>query len=132
MSNTGASPLPAFENLPCSGVTLDRLVQPALLVLLAKGPLHGYRLAEALAELPPFRGERPDPSGVYRLLRLLEGRDLVAARWDVSERGPARRLYELTDAGRACLGRWVETLDGYQKAVAELVAIAREVASAPS
>lgn len=130
MSNSGRPPLRAFDECPCSGVTLDRLIQPAILVLLVKEPLHGYRLAQELAELPPFRGEQPDPSGVYRLLRAMESRGLVVATWDVSERGPARRLYELTDAGRACLVRWLETLERYQGAVAELVSLAREAASA--
>ena len=51
---------------PCDGKTLDRLIQPAILVVLADGPLHGYRLVERIGKLPGFSGQKPDASGVYR------------------------------------------------------------------
>jgi len=106
-------------------VTLDRLLQPAILTVLAQRALHGYRLAQRIAELPPFKGQKPDVSGIYRFLRSMEDRGLVVASWDVSRRGPAKRLYQLTPAGRQCLSRWIETLDAYRRAIGGLLAIAR-------
>jgi hypothetical protein len=38
------------SDCPCSGATLDKLVQPAILAALTKGPVHGYGLAERVDE----------------------------------------------------------------------------------
>ena len=85
---------------PCEGGTLDRLIQPAILVVLAQGPLHGYRLAERISEIPGLVRQKPDVSGVYRFLGLMERKELVVASWDVSSSGPARKSYQITPAGR--------------------------------
>ena len=110
---------------PCAGNTLDKLVQPAILAALAREDAHGYILVQRLAAMPLFHGEKPDATGVYRFLRLLESRALVTSSWDTSETGPAKRLYHLTDAGRACLARWVDTLAAYRDAIGNLLDTAR-------
>ncbi|MBM4032332.1 MAG: PadR family transcriptional regulator [Planctomycetes bacterium] len=130
MSSTRCSPLPAFDGCPCAGATLDKLLQPAVLTVLAREELHGYRIAERLAEMRPFHGQRPDVSGIYRSLRAMERRGLVVAAWDTSSCGPAKRLYTLTPGGRQCLERWVGTLGRYQEAVCGLLAAARRAVAA--
>ena len=82
-----------FDQCPCSGRTLARLLQPAAMVVLAAEPLHGYRVAERLRSLAMFQGRRPDPTGLYRLLKSMEEDGLVVAAWDLADRGPARRRY---------------------------------------
>ena len=114
-----------FSDCPCAGGTLDRLIQPAILVVLTKGPLHGYRLAERISALPGFVGHKPDVSGVYRLLKLMEGKGLVQAAWDTSSGGPAKRLYQLTADGKACLHRWIKTLEQYRQGIGALLRTAR-------
>jgi DNA-binding PadR family transcriptional regulator len=114
---------------PCAGGTLDRLIQPAILVVLADGPLHGYRLAEQIGKMPTFRGHKPDTSGVYRFLKSMERNGLVAASWDTSQRGPAKKCYEITPAGGCCLRRWIKTLDTYREGISLLVRSARKVAA---
>ena len=47
---------------------------------------------------------------LYRALRRLEEEGLVRSEWDADAPGPARRVYELTDAGRELLGQWVAAL----------------------
>jgi DNA-binding PadR family transcriptional regulator len=47
---------------------------------------------------------------LYRALRRLEEEGLVRSQWDAEAPGPARRVYELTDAGRELLGQWVDAL----------------------
>ena len=47
---------------------------------------------------------------LYRALRRLEEEGLVRSEWDAAAPGPARRVYELTDAGRELLGQWVDAL----------------------
>ena len=114
------------EKCPCSGATLDRLIQPAILVVLAESPLHGYRLAERIGDLPGFTGERPDLSGIYRVLKVMEGHGLVSSAWDVSETGPAKKSYRITPAGLQCLKRWVKTLEQYRNNVTGLLNAARK------
>ena len=48
---------------PCSGATLDKLVQPAILAALTEGPIHGYRLAERINEIVGMCGDKPDVLG---------------------------------------------------------------------
>ena len=117
-----ASPL----DCPCSGATLNRLVQPAVLTTLARGPLYGYRIAEELAEMPVVKGVRIDTTGLYRTLKTMERRGLVVGEWKASEVGPDRRLYRLTHSGTDCLHRWVKTLNEYCGAVGNLLASARK------
>jgi DNA-binding PadR family transcriptional regulator len=111
---------------PCTGGTLDRLVQPAILVLLAEGPLHGYRLAERIGEMPMFGGTKPDGSGVYRFLKTMESMGHVVSSWDTSESGPAKKAYQITPSGRCCLRQWVKTLEEYREALTFLLKAARK------
>ena len=125
MSSRRRSLVPDFENCPCSGGTLDRLIQPAILAVLAQSDLHGYRIAQRITDMPPFKGQQPDASGVYRFLKSMEEKGFVVASWDVSVRGPAKRLYKLTNPGRECLSRWTVTLDHYRKAIGSLLTITK-------
>ncbi len=111
---------------PCDGGTLDRLIQPAVLVVLAEGPLHGYRLVERIGELPGFAGQKPDASGVYRFLKAMEGKGFVVSSWDISESGPAKKSYRLTSAGAQCLRRWIRTLESYRRGITGLLGAARK------
>jgi DNA-binding PadR family transcriptional regulator len=47
-----------------------------------------------------------DPGFLYRTLRAMEEEGLVRSSWDTSGSGPARRVYTLTDEGRAVLRAW--------------------------
>ena len=72
-----------------------------VLAILAEGELYGYALIkelEARSEQALCLGE----GTVYPLLRSLEGRGAVAARWG-SAGGRRRRYYRLTDGGHELL-----------------------------
>ena len=114
-----------LNTCPCGGGTLDKLIQPAILAALAERPLHGYKLAERIGRMPLFGGRKPDVSGVYRSLKVMEGKDLVVASWDLSDSGPAKKSYRLTGVGRQCLSRWIETLEQYRQGIAVLLKTAR-------
>jgi len=77
-------------------------VRPCLLLLLARGPAHGYELTEAIARCG-LNDAPPDSGGVYRTLRQMERDGLVQSHWQPTESGPARRVYALTEAGEAAL-----------------------------
>ena len=93
------------------------------MALLADGPQHGYALLERLSHSPLMSGTKPDDTGVYRLLSELEQQHLVRHKVVESELGPSKLVYQLTPSGRACLRKWTDTLDDYQRAIASLVAM---------
>jgi PadR family transcriptional regulator, regulatory protein PadR len=84
------------------------MVEPAVLLLLRSGPLHGYELLE---RLPPLVGEeRVDMGNLYRFLRALEEDGIVTSEWQDDVPGPAKRTYALTDAGQRLLDDWAAAL----------------------
>ena len=91
---------------------VERFGEPALLLLLREAPAHGYELLERLPELLPE--ERVDMGNLYRVLRALEEAGVVRSDWDDDAPGPAKRIYELTDEGRALLDGWAEALRASQ------------------
>jgi DNA-binding PadR family transcriptional regulator len=115
-----------LDACPCSGRNLDRLVKPAALMLLTRQDLHGYELVQRLGDLPMFGGAKPDTTGVYRALRAMAGEGLVTSSWVLSDAGPAKRCYHMTEDGLACARKWVATLKQYHDAVGALLALAEE------
>lgn len=114
----------------CQGLNLDKFVHCSVLTVLAKAPLHGYLLVDALAQLPSFRGCAPDPAGVYRVLREMEGLGLVLGTWEQASSGPAKRSYAITQDGLECLAHWIQALMEHQQAIGSLLKQARAVVSA--
>ena len=78
---------------------LPRRFLPAFLLLSLdrEGTSYGYELYETVRSL----GLSVDLAAVYRSLRTMQQRDLVTSAWVVSDSGPDRRLYSVTDSGRA-------------------------------
>jgi DNA-binding PadR family transcriptional regulator len=70
-----------------------------LLALLAKRPMHGYDLMNALAERMGRR-YKPSPGSIYPAVAVLEAEGLI----DAMDEGD-RRVYALTEAGRQALDR---------------------------
>ncbi len=104
---------------------MDKLIQPALLAILAKEPLHGYELARRIGGIPNFLEQAPDLSGIYRFLKTLESRGLVVSSWDTSGNRQAKRLFEITAEGKKCLRHWTRTLENYRKAIDSLIVTTR-------
>ena len=96
--------------LPSIIATLGTLsILEGVSLLLRDHPSHGYELVESLEGLIP--GGRVDLGNLYRTLRALEARGVVSSEWDAEAAGPAKRRYELTDAGRERLGEWAASLE---------------------
>ncbi len=106
---------------PCSGATLDKLLQPAILAALTEGPSHGYGLAERIDETVGVFGDKPDVSGIYRFLKKMEAAGYLVSSWKAGDKGHTQRLYEITADGRACLARWTSTLETYRAAIDRLL-----------
>ena len=94
---------------------VERFAEPAVLLLLRERPVHGYELLE---QLPDLTGERVDMGNLYRFLRLLETDGIVRSEWDDGAAGPSKRIYELTDEGRALLDQWASALRDSQTRLA--------------
>ena len=73
-----------------------------LLAVVAEGPVHGYAVVERLRTRSGGRFDLPEGT-VYPALHRLEADGLLESSWAVVE-GRRRRMYELTDRGRAALG----------------------------
>lgn len=87
---------------------VERFTEPAVLLLLAERPSHGYEVAESLEGL--LNEGRVDFGNLYRLLRSLEAEGLVSSSWNDEVPGPLKRTYELTGEGNALLGAWAASL----------------------
>lgn len=98
----------ATDQCRCDGGQPKNFARPCLLLLLAEAPAHGYELIERLR---PFGFEINDPASVYKSLRHMEQEGYVTSRWEISERGPARRVYSLESDGRDILEAWAFTLE---------------------
>ena len=75
----------------------QRVSLPMLILdVLAVEPRHGYAISQALvaAGLQPIKGAQ-----LYPALVRLENEGAIAAQWEQSESGPARKVYELTATG---------------------------------
>jgi poly-beta-hydroxybutyrate-responsive repressor len=99
---------------------IERFVEPALLLLLAERPMHGYDL---LDEVPRLTGEERgiDLGNLYRVLRALELDGLVSSEWHAELPGPAKRVYELTGEGREVLAAWVAALERTRTEIADFL-----------
>src|SRR5919109_3075877 len=95
---------------------VERFVEPALLLLLRERAMHGYELIERLPELA---GDdvRVDVGNLYRILRALEKEGLVTSEWSADLPGPAKRTYEITEAGTRLLDQWAESLRGARQVI---------------
>lgn len=71
-----------------------------ILGVLEVAPRHGYGISQTLvsAGLQPIKGAQ-----LYPALVRLEDEGAIVAQWEQSESGPARKVYDLTAAGRAQL-----------------------------
>lgn len=79
----------------------------ALLGLLLDGPRHGYDLARSFSPDSVLgRVVHLSPSHLYALLARLERDGLIAGERQESESRPPRRVYRLSEAGRAAALRW--------------------------
>jgi len=86
---------------------------PVILVTLKEWNSYGYKLMEQAAALGYGT---LNPGTLYRTLRNMEKDGLCQSKWDTSNgRGPARRVYSITDAGNAYLDFWARSLEQYQR-----------------
>lgn len=101
------------------GVSPPRhFLYPAVLLLLAEEPRHGYRLVDPLIGMGFGPVDRPS---VYRALADLESDGLLTS-WNAApSAGSVRHVYAVTDAGRLKLRAWMAAVAEQTRRMERLV-----------
>ena len=100
-----------LDECPCSGKNMANFAAPwILLTLYNHEGTHGYEIKKILKNYMQDLGISFNITGLYRHLKVLEQRGVVSSQWDTPDKGPAKRKYYLTDVGKDCLMRWIQTL----------------------
>ena len=100
---------------------LYRFVEPVLLFLLKKkGRSYGYELAAELRE-HALTDASIEAAALYKTLRQLEQNDCVTSEWDVTGKGPAKRVYCLTPRGEEHLEEWITVLGHVARSMTRFV-----------
>jgi len=83
-----------------------RFLIPAMLLLLAEKPTHGYELIEKYSSFG-FTNAGSDAGAIYRTLKILETKDFIKSVWETDKPGAAKKNYSITGQGFELLKRWV-------------------------
>lgn len=91
-----------------------------VLAVLADGARHGYAIAREIER----RSENAltlREGSLYPALRVLEQDGYIAGDWEIPASGPAKKVYSLTDAGRAELAERARTWERYANTVGAIL-----------
>ncbi len=99
------------------------LMKVAILRMLEKEPLHGYDIARRLEELSPvFNFPSPAYFGsLYRVLMDMEVKGFIIEDKDAVVEDERRRVFMITEDGRAWLKTALESLQTYKELIDNLV-----------
>jgi PadR family transcriptional regulator PadR len=95
-------------------------VPTLILAVLEHGPLHGYAIARAIEEWSADALHLREGT-LYPALRQLEEQGVIQSAWELQEPGPARRVYSLTESGRAEFARRVQAWESYSAAINSVI-----------
>jgi len=99
------------QDCPCTGKNMKNFTAPWILLTLYKHEgAHGYKIKKIIYDYIEELDVPINITGLYRHLNVLEKRGILHSQWDTSEKGPAKRRYFLTEAGKECLWHWMQTL----------------------
>ena len=99
---------------------MERFMEICLLLLLDQETSHGYTLAEQLNDFG-FSKEDLNMGSLYRTLRKMEKDALVSSCWEEGKQGPKKRVYQITEAGKASLKNWIVLLKKRRKRISKLI-----------
>jgi PadR family transcriptional regulator PadR len=91
-----------------------------ILAVLASGPLHGYAIAREI-ERRSADALKMGEGALYPALRAMEGEGLLTASWEIQANGPARKIYVLTEDGRAALEKQMQAWRAFTDAVNSVI-----------
>jgi DNA-binding PadR family transcriptional regulator len=103
---------------------MGRFMETCVLVLLCDADDHGYSLAEQLAG---FGIGDVNASTLYRVMRKMEDHGWVRSEWEDGGKGPQRRVYTITDSGRAALGEEIAAFEARRDSIDMLIKRYRQI-----
>lgn len=80
--------------------SVEKFIEPCILLLLSKDPAHGYGLMDGLEK---HCGHKVDVGNLYRTLRKMESNKWISSDWKKNKIGPDKRTYHVTAEGKAVL-----------------------------
>lgn len=99
-----------------------RFLLPTIMLLLAEEPAHGYALLDKLVEIGVAEKRLPLPL-IYRALLQLESKRMAGFSFAKSAgKGPARKVYHLTEKGWKELASWAGSMQDIKDFITEFQA----------
>lgn len=102
-----------------------------ILAVLEESPAHGYAIARAIEQLSAGALTAKEGS-LYPALRVLEQEGLIVASWETPPSGPARKVYTLTDTGKAEQANQAARWQEYARALQAVLEGGRKVNAQPT
>jgi PadR family transcriptional regulator, regulatory protein PadR len=91
-----------------------------ILKMLARGPLHGYGLAQRIQQVSE-EALRVEEGSLYPALHRMEQLEWISAEWRATESGRRAKFYKLSPKGRKQLAREEEAWSRVTGAVAKIL-----------
>ena len=101
----------------CS-LTIENFFEPCVLSLLLRKASYGYELKQNLDKECSCE---VDMGNLYRGLGKLSKLGFISKRKEISMKGPAKQVYEITDAGKAHLALWITELKHGVQTISSLI-----------
>ena len=95
-------------------------MQPCILVQLYQEDRHGYDLLKGLHDFVDD-GSEYDPSIIYRLMKDMEASGYVTSYEGKVSQGPKRKMYSITQKGKANLNGWMADLQRTKNEIERLM-----------
>lgn len=99
---------------------MERFLEVCLLLLLYDNVGYGYGLVEELSYFG-FSEEELNVSTLYRTLRNMEKENLVESFWEEGGQGPKRRVYRISEDGKAELNQRIMIMKMRKSRIEKLI-----------
>lgn len=103
----------------CTGLYLDKLIQPCILIELSKEPCHGFLLLQKLKD-DGYIDSSLDPAGFYRNLKRMEKEGYISTIEKDVKSTKSRKVFSITDFGNRVLLNWYDSLLLYQNHISAI------------
>lgn len=102
-------------------IKTSQWIEGYVLLLLSKGPAHGYDLTKSLGEFDVEFSGIGQMGTLYRLLRQMEAKGIVISKWNTTGVGAPRRVYSITSEGEIYLRQYVEHLKDVRRRINKFI-----------